>query len=100
MTDTTTTLPRNSRRYYALHWPCGYGTRHANDGAAWVFVYGFGSAAERDAACAGYLAPAHCPTARLEPALASDPNVARAIRGTRGWGDLDPSSDVREWGDV
>lgn len=93
-TTTTTTRPRNPRRYYALHWPCGYGTRHAHDGADWVFVYGFDSRAARDAACLEYRAPDHCPTADLEPALASDPNVSRAIRGTVLWGWQGRASDV------
>ena len=91
---------RTPRRYYAVHWPCGYGATSAEDGANWVAVYGFDSAAARDAACAEYRAPNHCPTARLEPALASATDVARAIRGTRHWGDSSPTRDVRNWGDV
>ena len=91
---------RKPRRYYARHWGLGRGATYADGGGDCVTVYAFGSAAARDAACAEYRAPNHCPTADLEPALASDPDVARAIRGTRQWGAPAPTSDVREWDDV
>lgn len=91
-TPATAITTRNPRLYYALHWAMGYGTKYADGGGDRVTVYGFDSAAARDAACADYRAPNHCPTACLEPALASDPSVARAVRGL--------TSDVREWDDV
>lgn len=84
-------------RYYALHWSCGYGATHANTGEDFVTVYGFDSKAERDDTCENFRAPNHCPTARLEPVPSSDVNVRKAIRGTRGYGDREPTSDVVEW---
>lgn len=97
MTTTTTTT---TRRYYALHWFAGRGTCYADDGSDCVDVYGFDSAAERDAACGEYLAPNHRPTACLEPAPASDANVALAIQGTAKPPYCCPVSYVRKWSDV
>lgn len=84
-------------RYYALHWACGYGATHANTGADFVWVYGFDSKAERDAACDDFRAPNNCPQARLEPVPASDVNVRKALRGSAGSGEYERVSDVMEW---
>ena len=81
--------------YYAKLWDCGKNTVLAN-GHNRVIVYSFGSKNERDAACAEYRAPNHCPTAELEPVTKSDVDVRRALRdqvkldagchGVRGYG--------------
>ena len=78
-------------RYYALHWKFGYGATHANTGEDFVTVYGFDSKGERDAACDDFCAPNHCPQAALEAVPASNANVRKAIRGTKGY------CDVMEW---
>ncbi len=77
--------------YYALHWRCGHGARHANTGEDFVFVYGFDSKKERDEACDNFRACGYYPQAALEAVPASNSNVRRAIRGTNGY------SDVMEW---
>lgn len=82
-------------RYYALHWSCGYGATHANTGEDFATVYGFGSKAERDEACANFSAPNHCPQAALEAVPASNANVRKAIRGSECGGSR--MSNVMEW---
>lgn len=67
------------RGCYALHWVCGYGARHANSGRDFVSVMRFDTSAERDESVNNFRAPNHCPTARIEPVLASDRNVRAAI---------------------
>ena len=84
-------------RYYALHWVCGYGATHANTGEDFVWVYGFGTKAERDEACENFRAPNHCPRARLEAVPASNRNVRRALRGSDAGGSW--SDDVMTWDD-
>jgi PAB1-binding protein PBP1 len=66
--------------YYALHWSTGRGTRRADTGLDACDVYTFANRAARDAACAAYRAPSHCPTAALEAVPAANLTVRRAIR--------------------
>ena len=75
-------------RYYALHWRVGYGATRSSTGDDYVWVYGFDSKAERDEACENFIAPSHCPGARLEAVPCSDRNVRKALRG---------SDDVLAW---
>ena len=71
-------------KYYAKLWNCGFGTTRANTGRSQVIVYSFDSKSERDAACAEYVAPNHCPTATLEAVAASDADVRREKRSESG----------------
>lgn len=71
-------------KYYAKLWNCGFGTINANTGKNQVVVYVFDSREERDAACAEYRAPTHCPTATLQPVNSSDEDVSRERRADVG----------------
>lgn len=77
-------------KYYAKLWNCGYRTTRAPWWRNQVIVYSFNSKPERDAACAEYRAPSHCPTATLEAVGASDADVRREKRSEGG---------ITEWAD-
>ena len=77
-------------KHYAKLWDCGYKTTRANTGHNQVIVYSFDSKSARDAACAEYRAPNHCPTATLEAVAASDEDVRREKRSKCG---------ITEWAD-
>ena len=77
-------------KHYARLWNCGYKTTRANTGHNQVIVYSFDSKSARDAACAEYRAPNHCPTATLEAVAASDEDVRREKRSECG---------IPEWAD-
>lgn len=74
-------------KYYAKLWNCGKSTRRADTGRNQVIVYSFASQTARNTACAEYRAPNHCPSAELEPILASDEDVRREKRdcGIQDW---------------
>ncbi len=74
-----TILKNTSLKFYAFHWSCGRGTCYALNGNPAGNVHRFDTMGERDAACANYRAPNHCPTAALVAIPANSPEVRHEI---------------------